>query len=525
MSVNLYVAGMPGSGKSSVGRAVAARLGRPFVDTDELIASAAGRDIPTIFRQEGEAGFRARERAALAEVCARSGLVVALGGGAVADPANLARLRGSGITVALWASPEVLLQRARAGGRPLLDVADPLARLRELLREREPSYRQAELQLDTTSLPLDQVVEAVLRLIAAERVPAPGYDVLAGSGLLPALGPVVAALGPGRRALVVADAAVAATHARAVLESLGSAGFRAGLAEVPSGEASKSLAQAERLYDAALDAGLDRQGWVVAVGGGVVGDLAGFVAATLLRGVAFVPVPTTLLAQVDASVGGKVAVNLPRGKNLVGAFHRPRVVVADSATLATLPEGELRSGLAEVVKHGVLAGAAYYRLVRDRAQALLGREASALSEVVAGSVRIKAAVVAADEREETGARMALNLGHTLAHAVETVAGYGTWRHGEAVAVGLCAAGRLALRRGLWNAGEEAQMEQLLARFGLPTRLDGLPADALLAAMRVDKKSAAGRLRWILPLAPGRVEVFSDVPESDVLATLAECGAS
>jgi shikimate kinase/3-dehydroquinate synthase len=520
---NLVLVGMPGSGKSTVGLAVAERLGREFVDTDELVAAAAGRDVPEIFRAEGEAGFRARERQAVAAVAARRNLVVATGGGVLGDPENLARLRGSGVLVALWAAPEALVRRA-AEGRPLLEAADPLARVKELLAAREAQYRQADLHLDTTGLSVDEAARTLVDLVSAEQVSVPGYDVWVGAGLSRAVGPSLAALGGGRRALVVADAGVAGTHAATVVESLRRSGFEAAQAVVPAGEESKSLAQAERLYGAALDAGLDRRGWIVAVGGGVAGDLAGFVAATFLRGVAFVPVPTTLLAQVDASVGGKVAVNLARGKNLVGAFHRPRAVFADVAALATLPDGELRSGLAEVVKHGILGDADYYLRVRASARELAARDPRALAEVVAGSVRIKAAVVAEDEREESGARMALNLGHTLAHAVEAVAGYGAWRHGEAVAVGLCAAGRLALRRGLWDAAEEADVEDLLGRLGLPTRLGGLPADLLLAAMRYDKKARGGRLRWVLPERLGRVAVRDDVAEAEVLSVLRELGA-
>lgn len=522
---NLVLIGMPGSGKSTVGRALARRLGREFVDSDDLVASAAGRSVPQIFAAEGEPGFRARERTAVAELASRRGLVLATGGGLPVDPENLRQLRSSGVVVALWADLAALADRLAAeGGRPLLDVPDPPARLRELLTGRASAYRQADLHLDTTRLRPEAAVDLLLRLTAAERLMVPGYAVHVGAGLLPALGPMLAALAPGRGALVVADAAVAGSHADAVLGSLRAAGFTAALAAVPPGEAAKSLEQAARLYEAALDAGLDRGGLIVAVGGGVVGDLAGFVAATFLRGIGFVPVPTTLLAQVDASVGGKVAVNLPRGKNLVGAFHRPLAVVADVGTLATLPPAELRSGLAEVVKHGVLAGGDDYALVRRRAPALLARQPEALAEVVAGSVRIKAEVVRTDERELGGARMSLNLGHTLAHAVEAVAGYGHWRHGEAVAVGLCAAGRLALRRGLWDPAEEADVERLLADLGLPIRLDGLPADRLLAAMRFDKKVSGGRLRWILPERLGRVGVYDDVEPADVLAVLGELGA-
>ena len=351
------------------------------------------------------------------------------------------------------------------------------------------------------------------------------YDILIGADTISRLGPAVAARGAGRRALIVADQAVVDAWAPVVASSLHAAGIRTHLVWVPSGEASKSLAQASVLYDAALQSGLDRSGWIVALGGGVVGDLAGFVAATYMRGVPFVQVPTTLLSQLDASVGGKVAVDHPKGKNLIGAFHQPRLVWIDVRTLDSLPIAELRSGLVEAVKHGLIADARYYRFVRRNAEAILAREEGALTRLVAGSCRIKAAVVAADEREETGQRMLLNLGHTLGHAIEAVAGYGNIRHGEAVAIGLCAAGRLALRRGLWSRRWQAELEGTLQGLGLPVRVPDLAWPELLAAMRHDKKVSQGRMRWVLPQAPGRAAVYEDIPVEDVAAVVRELGAT
>lgn len=351
------------------------------------------------------------------------------------------------------------------------------------------------------------------------------YDIKVGVDILSDLGPAVAARGPGRKALLVADAAVADMHAPLVASSLHAAGIRTHLIVVPSGEQSKSLEGATRLYDGALDAGADRGTWVVALGGGVVGDLAGFVAATFMRGLPFVQVPTTLLSQLDASVGGKVAVDHPRGKNLIGAFHQPRLVWIDVRTLGTLPVRELRSGLAEAIKHGLVADPRYYRFIRANHAALLALDEGPLVRLVSGSCRIKAAVVSADEREESGQRMILNLGHTLGHAVEAVAGYGNLRHGEAVAIGLCAAGRISIRRGLWSARWQGQLEGLLAAVGLPTRIPGLALRDLLSAMRHDKKALADRQRWVLPEAPGRVSVHDDIPVEVVVGIARELGAT
>lgn len=366
---------------------------------------------------------------------------------------------------------------------------------------------------------------------AAERVRVAlgerGYDVVVGAGILGGLGEALAALGHGRRVLLVSDAGVVSRYGAAAAESLARAGFTAVPATVPAGERSKSLRQAARLYDAAIAGGLDRGSWVVAVGGGVVGDLAGFVAATLFRGVAFCQVPTTLLAQVDASVGGKVAVNHPLGKNLIGAFHQPRLCWGDVATLATLPRRELRCGLAEVIKHGLMADAAYLDEVEAALPRALAADPAVLARVVAGSVRIKAAVVAGDEREESGARQCLNLGHTLGQALEAVAGYGRLHHGEAVAIGLVAAGEIARRQGSgWGEPDQARLLRLLKAARLPTRLPaGIGREQLLAAMAHDKKTRAGQLRWVLPLRAGAVAVGQAVPEATVRAVLADLGAA
>ncbi len=350
------------------------------------------------------------------------------------------------------------------------------------------------------------------------------YDIHIGSGTLGQAGRAIAAAGPGRRALLVTDGHVADNHAPLLASSLHAAGIATQMVVVPPGERSKSLEAAARLYDACIDCGLDRGSWIVALGGGVVGDLAGFVAATFLRGIAFVQVPTTLQAQLDASVGGKVAVDHPRGKNLIGAFHQPRLVWCDVGTLATLPRPELVAGMTEAIKHALLASPAYYRFMRRQREALLALDPRAMARLVSGSCRIKAAVVASDEREESGARATLNLGHTLGHALEAVAGFGTLRHGEAVAIGLVAAGRLARLRGTWSQRWQAELEALLTEYGLPTRIPGLPLGEILSVMHLDKKARAGQLRWVLPQRPGSVALAADVPVADVQAVLVALGA-
>jgi len=346
------------------------------------------------------------------------------------------------------------------------------------------------------------------------------YTVHVGAGLLDAVGAECGRLRLGRRAAVVTQSPVAALADRAT-ESLRRAGFTPVVLEVPDGETAKSLTAAERLWDAFLAHGLDRACPVVAVGGGVVGDLAGFAAATFMRGVPLVQVPTTLLAQVDAAVGGKVAVNLPRGKNLVGTFHQPRVVLVDTGALGSLPEREYRAGLAEVIKTGAALNADLFAMLEAEVSGLRRRDPRLLERVVALCCREKAAIVEQDEREETGVRMVLNYGHTVGHALETLTGYRRWLHGEAVAIGLIAAARLAVRLELTDARTAERQEAVLEAVGLPTRLEGTTPEAVVTTLRHDKKARDGRVPFVLLKGLGRAEVCFDVPQDTVLAVLQE----
>jgi 3-dehydroquinate synthase len=322
----------------------------------------------------------------------------------------------------------------------------------------------------------------------------------------------------GTSYFIVTDVHVA-PHANAIALRLAQAGMQGGIAIRPAGEAQKSLDVARELYDQLLNVPADRHTLVVAVGGGVIGDLAGFVASTYARGLPLLMVPTTLLAMVDSSVGGKVAVNHPRAKNLIGTFHQPAGVYIDTALLATLPEREYRSGLAEVVKYGVILDPEFFAYLEANVAAILARDAAAVQQMVLRSCELKARIVEQDEREETGLRAILNYGHTFAHAFETAAGYSAWLHGEAVAAGMICASRLAERRGLIPAELTLRQERLLQAFTLPTAPEHWPIDALLATMRSDKKSLAGRLRFILPQRLGEVALVSDIPEADVCAVL------
>lgn len=352
------------------------------------------------------------------------------------------------------------------------------------------------------------------------KLPGGGYAILIGAGGLAAIGSLAAKLPVTRRAMVVTDRTVGALFGANVMRSLSQAGFEAELVTMEAGETAKSLAQAEVLYSAAIHQRLDRRSPILALGGGVVGDLAGFVAATFQRGVPFIQLPTTLLAQVDASVGGKVAVNHPLGKNMIGAFYQPALVVADIDALSTLPERELTAGLAEVIKHGLIADPGFFDWLAENSERVKRREAAVLAEIVRRSCEIKADVVALDERE-SGARTCLNLGHTIAHAVETVTGYTVYRHGEAVAIGLYGATLLSHYLGLCSGDLVETVRSYLTGFGLPWRSGGCTTQQLFQAMSRDKKRRGDALRWVLLRGPGAVAFRDDVPEALVQRVLAD----
>ncbi len=344
------------------------------------------------------------------------------------------------------------------------------------------------------------------------------YDIHIVTNDIAGIGPFVRERSSSSLAFVITDENVK-PHAETVAKALAAPGFRTLIHTLPPGEKQKSVASLSHLYDALAESKADRQTLVVAVGGGVIGDLAGFAAATFNRGLPLLMVPTTLLAMVDSSVGGKVGINHPKAKNLIGAFHQPAGVWIDTAFLSTLPDREYRSGLAEVVKYGVSLDADFFVWLENHVAALLNREPAALRHVVARSCELKASIVEQDERELTGLRAVLNYGHTFAHAFETVGGYGAWLHGEAVAAGMVCAAQLAERRGLLDSDITERQTRLLAAFGLPTKPLAWPVADLLAVMRNDKKALAGQLRFVLPTRLGAAQLVDGVSEDEVRAVL------
>jgi 3-dehydroquinate synthase len=520
MPHHFFIYGPPGSGKSTLGQALAGQLGLPFTDLDAAIEQAAGRPIRELFAAEGESAFRVREAEQLRRAVASAPeSVIALGGGALLDPASRTLAEQSGRILFLETPPAVLEARtgAQPGIRPLLiDRAHPACTpLAELLDRRAAHYASFPLRLDAGHDRLEEKLVQAQICLGAFRIRGMGRQettVRVGSGLLDSLGWRLRAAGWTGASLVVADTNTAEPYGAAALDAIRQAGVAATLLTIPAGEAHKRLETLARLWQGCLEAGLDRGGTVVAVGGGVVGDLAGFAAATWMRGVRWIGVPTTLLAMVDSSLGGKTAIDLPEGKNLVGAFHPPALVLADTLTLQTLPVAECRCGLAEAVKHGVIADPGLLAAI----EALPGNGAAVCGDaLVARAMGVKIAIIQQDPYEN-GLRAALNLGHTLGHAVEMASGF-SLRHGEAVAIGLVAEARLAERLGLVaEPGLGDRLARLLARLGLPVAVPaGLDPGAIRRALRLDKKNESGTVRFALPLRAGevrtRVAVDIDAP--------------
>ena len=531
---SIVLVGLMGAGKTSIGRRLAARLSLPFRDADAEIELAAGCSIAEIFERYGEREFRAGERRVITRLLAGEPLVLATAGGAYMDPATRATIRREAVCVWLRCSLPVLLRRvAGRTHRPLLNDGNPEDVLQRLIGQRHPVYAEADVIVECSDETPDVTTAHVLDALLAWQQPrrlavalaSTSYDVVVGENLLARAGALLAPVLPQKRAFVVTDAAVAALHLPTLLASLAETGFEATPLIVPSGETSKRLELFERLTDALLDAAVERRTAVIALGGGVVGDLAGFVAATTLRGLPFVQVPTTLLAQVDSSVGGKTGINTRHGKNLLGAFHQPRMVIADTATLATLPLRELRAGYAEIAKAGLIGDAAFFAWCEAHAPRLLAGEAAVQAEAVLRACAFKAQVVGDDEREErpSGGRALLNLGHTFGHALEAELGFGTLLHGEAVAVGTGLAFRLSARLGLCSAEDAARVIAHFAAAGLPAELvhlnRRLSAARLLGHMRRDKKTRDGRLTFVLARGIGEAVTQGDVAEDEVVGLL------
>lgn len=529
---NIILTGFMGTGKTVVGQEIARRLSRPFVDMDGEIKARAGKSIPRIFAEDGEDTFRQMEASLCGELSTQRGLVIATGGGALVDPTNRATMMRSGSIVCLTCDVDEILRRVNGGGnpdRPLLNVADPRTEVERLLEMRREAYRAIPWQVDTTGLSVEEVATRVIEVAGVITLPVryPGgeYPIHIGHGLLAHSGGVLRAAGvpEDSRVAVVSNPIVAPLYGLQVTDALWMTGFRPFACFMPDGEQHKALATAAALYGQFLAGGLDRSGTVLSLGGGVTGDVAGFVAATFMRGVRFVQVPTTLLAMADASVGGKTGVDLPQGKNLVGAFKQPALVIIDPAVLATLPVEEIRSGMAEVIKHGVIGAPDLFAELEAGTRTLASWWKGDGATWLARSLRVKIAVVEKDPFEQ-GRRAVLNLGHTVAHGLEKLSDF-SLRHGQAVSIGMMAAARIAAELGRTAPALADRIEAILALWDLPTRCPPFDANLIWEALAYDKKKRGRALRWVLPRAIGDVEIIEDVPQEVVKSILRNLGAS
>ena len=530
--MDVVLVGLPGSGKSAVGRRLAHRHDAAFIDLDDMIERSAGKSIAEIFADGGEAGFRSLEREAvisLAEADTDLSIrrVIATGGGAVVDPRNRWALYRGRLPIWLDGRPEVLAQRLRRSPnvRPLITGRDPIGAVRGLAKDRERFYAGGR-RLNSAA-EVSTLVERIEELAEARRS---GADTATGAVFLRAetsIGQIVIGEGiaanevaaaldraDAGRAIIVSEPGAWAAVGEAFAEALTAGGRTVERILLPQGEDAKRLSVIEDAARQLARLRAERGEPLIAVGGGALGDAAGFLAASWLRGVPLIHVPTTLVAQIDSSIGGKTGVDLPEGKNLVGAFHQPLAVVVDVTALRTLPERQRRAALGEAVKMAALGDERLFELLESDGEAIAtgSPETGAVAELVERSAWAKVEVVTVDEREQdrSGGRISLNLGHSLGHAYEAAGGFRDLLHGEAVAYGLRAAIRIGRELDVTPADRAERIERLLTSLGLAVAPLPYSLDAVLAALATDKKHAAGNLRWVLPTADGIV-VRDDVP--------------
>ncbi len=538
---NIILGGFMATGKSSVGRRLAIVLGYDFLDLDTLIAAEGGMPIAQIFTSQGEAAFRALETRMVERIAGRTGCVVATGGGTIVNPRNLEALKRSGVVIALTADPDTIVARiGPTEDRPMLWGGDKRERVRALLEQRADAYAKADLIVDASARTIDHVVNHILDFLSLHRVIAQrtalnlpsmaeslrivlgarSHEVIIGPGLLGEVGALVKDLGLARTGILLTNPGDHRLFGDRVLRSLTDAGFAVASVELAEREEAKGLGALAELYRQMAAQRLERRSPVFVLGGVVTGEIGGFAAATYLRGLPLIQIPTSLIAQVDSSIGGKVAVNLPEGKNLVGAFYQPRLVITDVEALASLPGRDFRAGLAEVVKIAAIRDRQLFEYLEQNVEEVLSQDLRALVRLVRRACEIKASIVEADEWE-TDVRSILNFGHTIGHAVETATGYQGPNHGEAVAMGMVVAATIAVRRKICAVEALDRLRRLLQAFGLPTSLL-VDAAEVLRFVRYDKKIQDRRVRFVLLQGIGDAVVTSLESPEELEAALLAC---
>ncbi|NHN88195.1 3-dehydroquinate synthase [Acetobacter conturbans] len=538
---SIVLIGLMGAGKSTIGRRLAQRLSLGFVDADAEIERAAGCSISDVFRLYGEEAFRDGERRVLKRLLDGPSRVIATGGGAFMNAETRALIRDRAISIWLRCPLHILVKRVTGRThRPLLHGVKPRDILEQLMVVRHPVYAEADIIVQCGEDNVDNATTRVIEALALNhrprrlpvRLERGSYEVIIGSGLVERAGALLSAILPQKRAIVISDAHVAELYLHPLLEALSDSGFSVQSLVVQPGEKSKSLEEFQRLTDAILEHKVERRTAIIALGGGVVGDLAGFVAASTLRGLPFVQMPTTLLSQVDSSVGGKTGINTKWGKNLIGAFHQPAVVLADVSTLATLPLREIKAGYAEIVKSGLIGDPDLFAWCEKHGEDVLSQDPNTLAEAVEKACAFKAAVVTEDEfeRKAEGGRALLNLGHTFGHALEAEMGYdGSLLHGEAVSIGLRLAFMLSVRLGYCPQEDLDRLTAHLDALEMPSRISQLgrpfAARTLLDHMTRDKKMQDGKLTFVLVRGIGQAFTCRDVQAQAVHDVLVDDGCA
>jgi 3-dehydroquinate synthase len=537
----IFLTGLSGVGKTTIGHRTASLLGWSFIDTDAVLAERTGMPVGQILLEYGEARFRELESEVLHELGNGTRVVIATGGGIVISQANRTFMHEHGLTVYLQASVETVWKRMQSDNgttlRPLVAGENGLQRLQGLYTTRQQWYEEAAIHIDTEEGSQDVLARRLISQALAQgylflpSLPGEMINLRIGHnqtqtivewGGLPYLGRILRELEFSERIFVITDSQVGGLYTQSIQSLLTETGFQPHIFTLPTGEANKSFQYFQHIIDWLVEHRAERKEAIIALGGGVVGDMAGFIASCYLRGVPFVQVPTTLLAQVDSAIGGKTGFNHTLGKNLIGSYYHPKLIYVDPAFILTLPERVYSEGWVEIAKYAMVLDGKLFDLLEENLTALEDRDPALLTSVVSRAIRMKAEVVQDDELD-FGRRHILNYGHTFGHALEATTRYNVWLHGEAIAIGMEVAARVAVASGTLSQEAAERQTKLLQALHLPIRCPGTNIEALLDAMQRDKKVRAGRMHWILPTHIGHAGVYSDIPHTLVHeAVLAVC---
>ena len=557
---NIVLIGFMGTGKSSVGKLLAKKLNFQFIDTDEMIESKTNTSINDIFELHGETYFRELEKVVIDELKTSKNTVISTGGGVVLDNENVNKLASIGTIICLKSSPQVIFERTSLfKNRPLLSGNDALENANntlenannilevivEKLETRKHLYN-GELNLDTTFLSIEEAADRIISYVSSQTdlytlnvaTLSSEYEIVIGGKILDIFPQIIMPIinsshvtnqvtsqvpvqipvqVPGQVLLITSEN-IAPLWGEKILKILLVNEINASMIALPDGEENKTFESAMRIYGAALDKKLNRTSTIIAVGGGVIGDIAGFAASTYMRGIKLVQFPTTLLAQVDSGIGGKTGLNHPSGKNMIGTFYQPNLVFTDTSILTTLPKQEFINGIAEVIKYGMILDNVLFEFLEKNVEGILRFEQPLLNHIVKKCCHIKKTIVEKDEKE-SGIRTLLNYGHTIGHGIETATDYTKYRHGEAVSIGMVFAGSIALNRGLLSEADFLRQKSILEAFGLPTKLENVDIERILFAITADKKNLYGKIRMVLPHSIGSAGIYDDIKMNELSCVL------